>query len=417
MNQEDFRSKTQTLPSEQLRQETSLLDVLIVLARRKRFILLFTFCVAIVTVVVSLVLPVRYTATTVLLPPSQSTSASSMLLSQMSGGLGSLASMAGAGLGIKDPNDMYAALFHTRTVETAMIRRFSLMQEYHVKRESDARKKFEDRSTVIVGVKDGLLRISVEDHNAQRAADLANGYVEEFRNISAHLAITEAARRRLFFEQQLNEAKNNLADAEIALEKTEQTTGIVQPTGQAVALIQSAVAIRAQITAKEVEIQGLRSYATENNPNLMIAEQELAALRSQLAKLNGGGQDQGSDSDLIPPRMKMSEAGMEYIRKYRDVRYYETVFDLLAKQYEMAKLDEAREGPIVQVVDPAVPPDKKSFPKRSMIVLLAAFAAFVIAVLWALIADRWNRLISGPESDERVKTLLALLPSKARHLH
>ncbi len=415
MNQEDFRSKTQTLPSEQLRQETSLLDVLIVLARRRRFILLFTFCVAIATVVVSLLLPVRYTATTVLLPPSQSTSTSSMLLGQMSGGLGSLASMAGAGLGIKDPNDMYAALFHTRTVETAMIRRFNLMQEYHVKRESDARKKFEDRSTVIVGVKDGLLRISVEDHNAQRAADLANGYVEEFRNISAHLAITEAARRRLFFEQQLTEAKNNLADAEIALEKTEQKTGIVQPTGQAVALIQSAVAIRAQITAKEVEIQGLRSYATENNPNLMIAEQELAALRSQLAKLNGGGQ--GSDSDLIPPRMKMSEAGMEYIRKYRDVRYYETVFDLLAKQYEMAKLDEAREGPIVQVVDPAVLPDKKSFPKRSIIVLLATFAAFVIAVLWALIADRWNRLISGPESDERVKTLLALLSSKARHLH
>jgi tyrosine-protein kinase Etk/Wzc len=384
---------------------TIVLDALIVLARRKFFIASFTLGAAILTAIITLMLPVRYTASTALLPPSQSSSTSSILLSGLTGSLGSLGSLAGGSFGLKDPSDMYVALFRSRTVEDALIQRFGLMGEYHVKNMSAARKKFEDRSTVTAGVKDGLIRITVEDHDAKRAADLANGYVDEFRNNSANLAITEASRRRVFFEQELKGAKDSLTNAEVALEQTEQTTGVFQPGGQAAALIQSAAALRAQITAKQVEIQGLRSFATENNSQLVVAKQELAALQTQLAQLNGSGQDVGSD--LILPKGKVPEAGMAYLRKLRDFEYYQTLDAFLEKQYEAAKLDEAREGPIVQVVDIAVPPDKKSFPKRAILVVLFTLLAFFFASLWALIANRWKEALQKP--GHKLPILLSLL--------
>src|SRR6266478_6149745 len=170
---------------------------------------------------------------------------------------------------------MYVALLTSRTVEDAMIQRFGLMKEYHEKRMSDARKEFERRTTAVAGPKDGLIRISVEDRNPKRAAELANAYVEEFRKLSASLAITEAARRRLFFDQQVQQARE-------AMTKTQQSTGVLQIDSQARSLIESAAILRAQVVAKQVQIEGMRSFATDENPGLILAKQELAALRSQL---------------------------------------------------------------------------------------------------------------------------------------
>ena len=197
--------------------EISLLDLLIVLAERKRMIFWVTAGFAILSIVVSLLLPVRYTATVALLPPQQNTSLSAQLASQF-GSLGSMAALATGGSSLlKNPNDMYVAMLKSRTVEDAMIEHFGLMQEYHKRYLSDARKKFEQYATVDGSGKDGLIHISVEDHDPRRAAELANGYVDQFRNLSQHLAITEAGQRRLFFEQQLKQANQNLANAEEAL--------------------------------------------------------------------------------------------------------------------------------------------------------------------------------------------------------
>jgi tyrosine-protein kinase Etk/Wzc len=411
MIQTESHSETHPAVSPIPEKDSSLLDVLIILARKKIFVVLFTLGAGIVASIISLILPVRYTATTILLPPNQNNSVSSLLLNQLSGGLGSLASSAGSGLGIKNPADMYVSIFHSRTIEDAMVNRFDLMKEYRVKRMSDARKKFENRSSVEAGVKDNLLRISVQDHNAERAAEMANAYVDEFRKNSANLAITEAARRRLFFEQQLQHAKDQLTNAEEDLARTEQTTGVFQPAGQAAALLQTATTLRAQITAKEVEIQGLRSFATDNNPNLVVARQELDAMQLRLNQLTGGKSE--NDNDLILPRSQVTQAGMEYIRKFRDVKYDETLFELLAKQFELAKLDEAREGPIVQVVDVAVTPDKKSFPKRTVIVALAMIIAFSLACLWVLAKDRWKNLMQTGAFDGRTQLLQKSLSWKS----
>jgi uncharacterized protein involved in exopolysaccharide biosynthesis len=361
--------------------EISLLDLLILLAERKRMILWVTAGFAVLAVVISLLLPVCYTATVVLMSPQQNSSLSTQLASQF-GSLGSMAALATGGSSLlKNPNDMYVAMFKSRAVEDAMIDHFGLMQEYHKKYLSDARKEFEHYTNLDGSGKDGLIHISVEDHDPRRAAAIANGYVDQFRNLSQHLAISEAGQRRLFFEQQLQQANQNLANAEDALEQTEQKTGLIQLDSQARALIESAAALRAQITAKEVQIQGMQTYATGENAQLVEAQQELDGLRSQLAKLGGNEEASGG---LIVGRGQMTQAGLEYVRKLRDVKYYETIFDILARQFELAKLDEAKEGALIQVVDPAIPPDKKSFPKRSLIVIVATSVGWILACLLAL---------------------------------
>jgi len=392
--------------------EISLLDLLIVLAERKRIILWTTAGFAILSVVVSLLLPVRYTATVVLLPPQQNNSLSTQLASQF-GSLGSMAALAAGGGGLlKNPNDMYVAMLKSRTVEDAMIGQFGLMQEYHKKYLSDARRTFEHYATIDGSGKDGLIHISVEDRDPRRAAALANGYVDQFRNLSQHLAITEAGQRRLFFEQQLQQANQNLVNAEDALEETEQKTGLIQLDSQARALIESAAALRAQITAKEVQIQGMQTYAAGENAQLVEAQQELDSLRTQLAKLGGNEEASGS---LIVPKGQMTQAGLEYVRKLRDVKYYETVFDILARQFELAKLDEAKEGALIQVVDPAIPPDKKSSPKRTLIVIGATFVGFLIGIFAALFQAAIARMKEDPQTASKLDFLRHTFSAKARH--
>lgn len=391
--------------------EVSVLDILALLAGHKRFIVRFVVGAALLAAVVSLLLPNQYEAKVVLLPPQQNSSMSSALLGQL-GSLGSLASVAGGSLGIKNPADMYVALLTSRTVEDAMIQRFGLMSEYHEKRISDARKAFESHTTALVGAKDGLIRITVEDRDAKRAAELANGYVEEFRKLSASLAITEAARRRLFFDQQLQQAKDQLTGAEEAMRKTQQSTGVLQIDSQARALIESAAVLRGQVVAKQVQIQSMRSYAADDNPGLILAQQELAALQKQLEQLSGSQHDARSDINLSKGRV--TESGLEYLRRFRDLKYHETVFELMAKQFEIAKLDEAREGAIIQVVDTAVAPDRKSSPHRMLIVIGVTILSLFVAVFWIILREGLARSFEQPENQQRLEAIKERWKGKPR---
>lgn len=400
--------------------EVSLLDISVLLVRDRRFILRFVAGAALLSIIISLVLPVKYEAKVVLMPPQpQTSSMASALLSGLGGvgsvgSLGSLGSLAGGlgSLGIKTQSDLYVSLLKTRTVEDAMIRRFNLMSEYRLKRMSDARKEFERRTTVLAGTKDNLITITLEDRNPERAAQLANGYVEEFRKLSASLAITEAARRRLFFEQQLQPAKENLAEAEEAMRKTQQTTGVLQIDSQARALIESAAVLRAQVTAKEVQIEAMRSYAAEDNPDLILVKQQLSALQKQLQQLAGSESDPGSD--IILSKGRVTGSGLEFIRRYRDLKYHETVYELLTKGLELAKLDEARQGEVLQTVDAAVPPDKKSFPPRTVIVVLTTVIAFLIATSWITAREAMRRAFVAPENRRRLEAMKLYWKAKSR---
>jgi uncharacterized protein involved in exopolysaccharide biosynthesis len=388
----------------EMARETSFLDLAIILLRQKSFLLKFSFGAALLGLVISFLIPVQYTAEAILVPPQQNQSLGSMLVSQMGGNLGALGSLASGSLGIKTQADMYVSMLKSRTVEDAVIQRFDLMKIYKAKRMSDARKKLESHSTITAGTKDGLIRVDVDDHDAQRSADLANAYVEEFRRLNSSLALSEAGQRRQFFQEQLVSSKESLANAEEALKQTQQTSGLIQVDSQAKALVQSAAAIRAEIAAKQVQLQTMSSFATAENPQLQLIQHQITALDAQLKQL--GGTDQGSDVDMVSLRGKISQAGLDYLRKLRDVRYYETIFELLSKQFEIAKLDEARQGN-VQVVDKAVTPDRKSFPKRSIITILAFFAGAFLAIAWVLFEASVER--ARPEDREKIKDAKSLL--------
>jgi uncharacterized protein involved in exopolysaccharide biosynthesis len=359
----------------------SIFEFLTTLALQKRFLLIATLGTGIVGVCFSFLVAPTYTATVTLMPPQQAGSAGSAALAQ----LGSLASL--GGVGVKNPVDMYVALMRSVTVEDLLIDRFDLEKEYRTKYKSDTRKKLESNISIEANPKDGLIRLTLKDKNAARAAELANGYIDAYRSLSSTLAIGEAAQRRRFFEGQLEQAKNRLAAAEEDLKQTELDTGVVELDSQARGLIQQGGNLRAQISAKEVEIAAMRVYASSGNVDLMQAEEQLRSLRGELAKL--GGETSGV-GDLESSK-KIPQAALTYVRKLREVKYNETLFDILARQYEIAKLDEAKEGAPIQVVDAATTPDHKSGPKRLYFLLGGLLLGNLFGTLIIVFQEGLNR--------------------------
>ena len=371
---------------------------LVQVIRSWKFILGMTFGAAVLAVAAVLLIPSKYTSEAVILPPAQNSSPGSALLSQL-GGAGALSSVAGMGLGLKSPGALYVSLLRSRTVEDAVIRRFGLLGRYHKTEMGRARTEFEKDTQVILGQKDGFIAVSATDHDPKFAAELANGYVDEMKKFSATTALTEAAQRRVFFQQQLQEANESLAAAEEAMTKTEQTTGVMQMDSQTRTLVESAATLRAHVMAKEVQIEGMRAYATDENPELKANEQELSAMREQLSQLASTDRDTG----MLIAKGKVPEVGMEYVRRMRDMKYYEVVSELLAKQLEMAKLDEARQGTSIQIVDEAVPAERRSYPKGGNTVMMATLLGFLTATGWKMFSERIKSFFAAIRANIRVR--------------
>jgi uncharacterized protein involved in exopolysaccharide biosynthesis len=377
------------------------LEILIVLCRRWRFIALFTLGAAIVCAVAVRLIPSQFTAETLVLPPVQNSSMSAEILNQLTNSP-SLASAAGASLGLRSTGTMYVALFRSRTVEDAVIRRFGLMERYRATRTTAARSALEQHSTVALDAKDGLIRISVRDSDPKMAADIANGYVDEFRKFSVAFAITETSQRRVFFQQQLQDAATNLAAAKDAM-KTQQLTGTPAIDSKARSLIESTASLQAQVTAKELQLQSMRFYATELNPDVIEVKDQLAALRGQLVQLSGSGNS--TNADVIVSKGNIPEADTEYLRKLHDLIYDQTLKGLIAKQLEIAKLDEARQGAVIQVADPAVTPDVPSFPRRKITVFAVTVLGFVLACFWSILSEEFRRMRNDPIGRQRLEAL------------
>jgi uncharacterized protein involved in exopolysaccharide biosynthesis len=337
-----------------------------------------------------------YTATTRILPPQQSQSLASAMLGQ----LGPLAGLAGRDLGLKNPNDLYVAMLESRIAADALVQRFDLRRLYHSKSVGKAREELAKRTTILSG-KDGIINVLYDDEDPQRAADISNAYVEELSRITRTLAVTEASQRRLFFEKQLQLAKEQLSDAETALKATQESTGLIEPGAQSRAIIDSVASLRGQIALKEVQLGTMGTFATGQNPDYVRTAREVAGLRGQWSQLERAS-GQKRKGDLQVATEKVPQAGMEYIRAYREVKYHETIFELVAKQYELAKMDEVRDAAVIQVLDPAIPPEKKSAPGRLGMALMGglgtAFAVMLLAILREL------PLLSA---DQHAKLLLA----------
>ena len=376
------------MPETKQDDEISLIDLAITLAKHKKLIIGAPLIVAIVVAIYSFFIPPIYTADVQMLPPQQQSSASAML-SQ----LGALGGMAGAA-GIKNPNDTYVAMLKSRTIQDSMIKRFKLQAVYKTKTPEKTRTALNGATKVTVG-KEGIIGISVDDESPQRAAILANGYVDALQQMTQIFAVTEASHRRLFYEKQLLQAKHNLGDAEIALKQLQEKTGIIHLDSQAQLGIGTAANIKGQIAMKEVELGAMRTFATGNNPDLVRTQQTISGLQAQLAKIETG----------TVSSSKVPETGLEYIRKTRDFKYAETIYEMLAKQFEMAKIDEAKESSVIQVLDKAMPPEQKSKPKRSMMVLIAALATGFLTILYAFIKEALQNAKKDTETEVQLTTL------------
>ena len=346
-----------------------------------------------------------YTATTKILPPQRSQSSTAATL----GLIGALAGVAGGSLGIKRRNDTFVAMLKSRTIADAIIERVKRKELYDEKYLQDTREEL-SRNVNISSGKDGVITVDVDDKDPKRAADMANTYVEELEKLTLRLAVGEAGQRRVFFEKQLRQAKDDLTQSEIELTKFQKQKGIIDPKGQAGLTISAAAALRAQITAKEVQLGSLRSFATPENPDLLRAQQELASLRVEMAKISRGGT--GEIGDVLVSMGKAPEEGADYFRRFRDMKYYETLYELLAKQYEIAKIDEARDAALIQVLDPAITPERKTKPKRSLIVLLTALVAGFLGMLWAFVKEALDRARHEPEQAQRLSLVRKYLLSR-----
>jgi uncharacterized protein involved in exopolysaccharide biosynthesis len=380
----------------------SLVDILIVLAKYKRFITGLTFGVALAGVAASFAIPNEYTATTRLLPPQQSQSGAAALLSQ----LGGVASMAAGVAGLKNSSELYVGMLASRTVVDRLVAKFDLKKVYNVDFDDQARKEL-TKNTKVAAEKNGLITIEVEDRDSMRSAAIANAYVEELKQLTKTLAVTDAAQRRLFFERQLEIAKDNLAKAEMSLKGAIDTHGVISVDVQSRAVMETIARLRAQISAKEIELNSMRAFVTSSNPNFQRVSEQLASLRGELSRLENGRADAAPADDG-----GKSSAGLDNIKLLRDVKYYQMLYEMLAKQFEVARLDEAKEPSIIQVLDPAIAPERKSKPQRALIVIGATVFGFVIAVLSAFLMDASRKLNTSPESAARWAELRSHLGRK-----
>ena len=377
------------------------LDYLIFVMKWKRLITLITVSCFAAIVIISMFLPKKYLAETkVLLPQQGSQSLSLQVQSQL--GLAALPNVLSGG--VRTTSDLYAALLKSRAVLDRVIDRFNLMKVYRETYREDARQNLVKALSIQDMKKSGMIIIGVEDRDPARSAELANAFVEELRNLTQYIAVTEASQRRLFFEEQLKNTKEALIRAEESMKGYQEQTGAIEIKEQTKAIIESIAQLRAQIAAKEVELKVLRSYATPKNPDLQKIEEQLRGMREQLSKLEAKG---GKNPDTFMSAGSMPEAGTGYVRKLRNLKYSETLYELMAKQYEMAKIDEAKDAMVIQVVDKAAPPEKQVKPRRVFLVASVTLLGLLISFVTAIILEYRERVSLDPAKRERIERLKA----------
>ena len=345
------------------------------LRRGRATLLLTTAATSIAFAILAFLLPTTYTASTSLVAPTSSSgSGAAAALSQLAGA-GALAQVSGNREG-----ERYLGILKSRTVSRAIVARFHLVDVYKARNETEAEQTLANRSLFELGTKDSIVTINVTDRSPERARDLANAYVDELRQTNTDLSLAESSQRRLFYEQRVAGERDDLAAAETALKQDEQQTGLISPTGQTTLEIQTLAGLRAQISAREVQLAALRQEDADENPDVVALRSEIGSLRSQVAQRENGQNhtQSGSFTTAQVPQLQL-----DYVRKFREVKYHEALLAILGRQYEAARLDEAHPSPL-QVLDRATLPDVKSAPHRSILLLVGLILGVILGVVRVL---------------------------------
>lgn len=370
--------------------ELTVINVLIVLARHKKKLLGLPLAFACIALGASCAMPDVYQASTKLLPPQQQQSGAAAILSQLGGVAGAVA----GGASLKSPNDLYIGLLRSRTIADAVIAKHQLNTVYGSTSPAYVRAELE-KDTDIASGKDGLITISVSSEDKKMAPLVANAYVTELTKLTSAMALTEASQRRLFYERQLERAKDNLAKAEMTLKSALETRGVVSVDAESRTILETVGRVRAQISAKQIELSAMSAFLTSSNPEYRRTEEQLASLRAELSKLENGRSDSGASAE------GRKSVGLENIKILRDLKYYQMLYELLAKQYEVARLDEARDSAVIQVLDPAIVPERRASPKRGVIAVAAAMFGLFLAILTVFASEAHRGLLRLPNGAAR----------------
>ena len=370
MTQENMPQSENKVNADQIEdEEISLLDLLLVVVENLRLLVLGPLAVGLAALGISFMIPPTYTAKTQFLPPQQQQSSASALVQAIgAGAIGGLS----ASLGIKNQTDQYIAFLKSQSIQDAMVDRFDLLKRYDTKFRVDARKELLENTKITSG-KDGIIVLEFQDEDPKVAADMANTYVDELRRLMNRLSLTEAQLRKSFFEKKLRETKENLSAAEESLRGTGVSSGVLKTSPSAA--VEIVARLKAGVTVQEIKVASMRGYLADTSPDFVQAMKELSVLKGQLT--NAEKSDTNSGDGL-------------YISRYREFKYQETLFELFAKQYELARVDESREGTAVQVVDNAQPPEKKSKPKKAMIATIASVASGFTLLLFVFIRQAFR---------------------------
>jgi len=348
----------------------------------RKTVIMVAFVIFAIAIAAAFLITPQYTSKASFIPPNASGNTSSSLAGQLSqlSGLG-----AGALGGVKSSSDLYVGILKSRSIASELVKRFDLKKVYKIKKDSQADDALAANTKFEVGTKDPIVTISVTDKSPTRAHDLANAYLDALTEKNGVLALTEASQRRLFFGQQLAREKDDLENAEVALKETEEKSGLIAPAGQTAAEIQIIAQTRAEITDRQVQLSALRLSSTEENPDVLRLQSEISDLQTHLSQLQTltNSRPNGTVSTS-----KVPELALEYVRKEREVKYHEALFEMLAKQYEAARIDEAHNAPLVQVLDAASYPDSKSSPPRKLILLGGLIFGCMLGTAWVLVRER-----------------------------
>lgn len=364
---------------------------------RRKLLCKFGAWGAAVSVLIAIVIPTQYASSTRLMPPDPQQGQGMAIAAALSGRIGgNLGALGSSLLGMNTSADLFAEVILSRTVQDELINKFELRKEYGARRLVDARKELTRRTDISIDRKSGVLTIQVTDHDPKRASAMAQEYVAQLNNVVTQLNTSSAHRERVFLEERLAEVKTELEAAEKDFSQFSSKNGAIDIKEQGKAMVEAAAILEGQLIAARTELQGLRQIYSDNNIRVRSMQARVNELENQLRKMSGpgeSGESTGSaDNALYPSIRKLPLLGVEYADLFRHTKVEETLFETLTQQYELAKVQEAKEIPSVKVLDPADVPEKKVFPPRFLIVLVGAILGLAICAAWILLRDDWRRM-------------------------
>jgi len=343
----------------------------------------------------ALLIPSRYEATTQLMPPDGQSGSGMAMLSALAGRAGGLGGVAGDLLGVKNSGALFVGILESRTVQDRLIEQFDLRRIYHAAKMEDARAALAAHTRIAEDRKSGIIAVTVTDHDPRLAAAMAQSYVDELDRLVEQVSTSAARRERIFLEERLRAVKQDLDSAAHKFSVFASKNTAIDIPAQSKAMVEAAATLEGQLIAAEAELHGLEAMYTEQNVRVRSLRARVTELRAQLGKMGGesgtsAAPSSETDASLYPAIRQLPLLGVTYADLYRQTKIQETVYELLTQQYELAKVQEAKEVPSVKVLDAAVVPTKKSFPPRGLLTVTGAAIAFLAICAWILIRQAWE---------------------------